>query len=113
MKAVRVLCSSILPEGPVGRNGKLRAGDELLEVNGKRLLGMNHVEVVVILRELPLDVRMVCARPGNNDDDADSSVMMMKMMEARSRNSVVFEEKNGEFLELKPLPVPRGLSNFI
>lgn len=53
---------SILPEGPVGRNGKLRSGDELLEVNGHRLLGMNHHEVVSILKELPMHVRMVCGR---------------------------------------------------
>ncbi|XP_063701059.1 patj homolog [Culicoides brevitarsis] len=53
---------SILPEGPVGQNGLLRSGDELLEVNGKRLLGMNHLEVVSILKELPQDVRMVCCR---------------------------------------------------
>ncbi|BES91019.1 PDZ domain (Also known as DHR or GLGF) [Nesidiocoris tenuis] len=53
---------SILNEGPVGQNGKLRSGDELLEVNGHRLLGMNHIEVVTILKELPLAVRMVCAR---------------------------------------------------
>ncbi|XP_031619858.1 patj homolog [Contarinia nasturtii] len=53
---------SILPEGPVGQNGLLRSGDELLEVNGQRLLGMNHLEVVAILKELPQDVRMVCAR---------------------------------------------------
>lgn len=53
---------SILPEGPVGRNGKLKSGDELLEVNGHRLLGMNHHEVVSILKELPIDVRMVCGR---------------------------------------------------
>jgi len=33
-----------------------------LEVNGERLLGMNHLEVVAILKELPLDVRMVCGR---------------------------------------------------
>lgn len=32
------------------------------EVNGQRLLGMNHLEVVSILKELPQDVRMVCAR---------------------------------------------------
>lgn len=32
------------------------------EVNGQRLLGMNHLEVVAILKELPQDVRMVCAR---------------------------------------------------
>jgi multiple PDZ domain protein len=31
-------------------------------VNGERLLGMNHLEVVSILKELPQDVRMVCAR---------------------------------------------------
>ncbi|XP_055372920.1 patj homolog [Condylostylus longicornis] len=53
---------SILPEGPVGQNGLLKSGDELLEVNGQRLLGMNHLEVVAILKELPQDVRMVVGR---------------------------------------------------
>ncbi|KAH8263791.1 hypothetical protein KR038_004637 [Drosophila bunnanda] len=57
---------SILPDGPVGVNGVLRSGDELLEVNGERLLGMNHLEVVAILKELPLDVRMVCGRNRNS-----------------------------------------------
>ncbi|GIY77710.1 patj homolog, partial [Caerostris extrusa] len=53
---------SILPDGPVGVNGKLQGGDELLEVNGEKLLGMNHHGVVATLKELPLHVRMVCAR---------------------------------------------------
>ncbi|KAJ8674602.1 hypothetical protein QAD02_005864, partial [Eretmocerus hayati] len=53
---------SILPEGPVGQNGILRSGDELLEVNGYRLLGINHMEVVSVLKELPIHVRMVCGR---------------------------------------------------
>ncbi|XP_063241822.1 patj homolog isoform X2 [Bacillus rossius redtenbacheri] len=53
---------SILPDGPVGINHRLRSGDELLEVNGLRLLGMNHIEVVTILKDLPMNVRMVCAR---------------------------------------------------
>uniref|UniRef100_A0A023F3W4 Pdz domain-containing protein n=2 Tax=Triatoma infestans TaxID=30076 RepID=A0A023F3W4_TRIIF len=60
---------SILAEGPVGQNGKLKSGDELLEVNGHRLLGMNHIEVVTILKELPIAVRMVCARR-NGDANA-------------------------------------------
>lgn len=55
---------SILEEGPVGQNGLLRSGDELLEVNNQRLLGMNHMEVVSILKELPQDVRMVVRRGG-------------------------------------------------
>ncbi|CAF4792847.1 unnamed protein product [Pieris macdunnoughi] len=54
---------SVLPEGPVGRARVHRPGDELLEVNGHRLLGMNHLEVVSILKELSSEVCMVCARP--------------------------------------------------
>ncbi|KAM9367324.1 multiple PDZ domain protein [Phaethornis superciliosus] len=54
---------SILPEGPVGRSGKLFNGDELLEVNEISLLGENHKDVVNILKELPVKVTMVCCRP--------------------------------------------------
>uniref|UniRef100_A0A4W3JV42 Multiple PDZ domain protein n=1 Tax=Callorhinchus milii TaxID=7868 RepID=A0A4W3JV42_CALMI len=53
---------SILPEGPVGLNGKIYSGDELLEVNGTQLLGQNHKDVVSILKELPVNVIMVCCR---------------------------------------------------
>ncbi|XP_016069713.1 PREDICTED: multiple PDZ domain protein isoform X1 [Miniopterus natalensis] len=53
---------SVLPEGPVGHSGKLFSGDELLEVNGIPLLGENHQDVVNILKELPIDVTMVCCR---------------------------------------------------
>lgn len=34
-------------------------------MNGKRLLGLNHKEVVSILKELPQNVRLVCARRTN------------------------------------------------
>ncbi|XP_068163725.1 multiple PDZ domain protein isoform X3 [Antennarius striatus] len=54
---------SVLPEGPVGRCGKLFSGDELLEVNGVSLIGETHKEVVRILKELPLCVHMTCCRP--------------------------------------------------
>ncbi|XP_075065785.1 multiple PDZ domain protein [Mixophyes fleayi] len=54
---------SILPEGPVGRSGKLYSGDELLEVNEISLLGQNHKDVINILKELPISVTMVCCRP--------------------------------------------------
>ncbi|XP_067283512.1 multiple PDZ domain protein isoform X3 [Pseudorasbora parva] len=55
--------SSVLPEGPVGRSGKICSGDELLEVNGIPLRGESHKEVVDILKELPVSVTMVCCRP--------------------------------------------------
>uniref|UniRef100_A0A3P9AB24 Multiple PDZ domain crumbs cell polarity complex component n=1 Tax=Esox lucius TaxID=8010 RepID=A0A3P9AB24_ESOLU len=54
---------SVLPEGPVGRCGKLFSGDELLEVNGISLIGDTHKEVVSILKELPVCVYMACCRP--------------------------------------------------
>ncbi|XP_042660459.1 multiple PDZ domain protein isoform X11 [Tyto alba] len=54
---------SVLPEGPVGRSGRLFSGDELLEVNEISLLGENHKDVVNILKELPINVTMVCCRP--------------------------------------------------
>lgn len=40
----------------------MKSGDELLEVNGQKLLGIRHVEVVKILKELPNAVRLVCSR---------------------------------------------------
>ncbi|KAK3507712.1 hypothetical protein QTP70_034817 [Hemibagrus guttatus] len=54
---------SVLPEGPVGRSGKLYSGDELLEVNGIPLRGKTHKEVVSILKELPVCVYLACCRP--------------------------------------------------
>ncbi|KAK9972442.1 hypothetical protein ABG768_025749, partial [Culter alburnus] len=61
--AGRHFLRSVLPEGPVGRSGKICSGDELLEVNGIPLRGENHKEVVDILKELPVSVTMVCCRP--------------------------------------------------
>ncbi|XP_008586632.1 PREDICTED: multiple PDZ domain protein isoform X1 [Galeopterus variegatus] len=66
---------SVLPEGPVGHSGKLFSGDELLEVNGITLLGENHQDVVNILKELPIEVTMVCCRrtvPPTTQSDLDS-----------------------------------------
>uniref|UniRef100_H0WTI1 Multiple PDZ domain protein n=1 Tax=Otolemur garnettii TaxID=30611 RepID=H0WTI1_OTOGA len=66
---------SVLPEGPVGHSGKLFSGDELLEVNGITLLGENHQDVVNILKELPIEVTMVCCRrtvPPTTHSELDS-----------------------------------------
>ncbi|GAB6026518.1 hypothetical protein CHUAL_012941 [Chamberlinius hualienensis] len=65
---------SILPNGPVGLNGQLRSGDELLEVNGRKLYGLNHKDVVRILKELPIYVRMVCGRSNESSVQWDSTV---------------------------------------
>ncbi|EDW14449.1 patj homolog isoform X2 [Drosophila mojavensis] len=53
---------SILEDGPVGKQGILRPGDELLQVNEHKLQGLRHIDVVKILKELPASVKLVCAR---------------------------------------------------
>nr|XP_021381239.1 multiple PDZ domain protein isoform X9 [Lonchura striata domestica] len=78
---------SILPEGPVGRSGKLFSGDELLEVNEISLLGENHKDVVSILKELPIKVTMVCCRP------VAPPVTQPEILESLSLSEVQLTEK--------------------
>ncbi len=55
---------SILPGGPVDREGSLCRGDELLEVNGQRLKGLFHDQVVSVLRKVHATTAttLVCGR---------------------------------------------------
>ncbi|ESO01193.1 hypothetical protein HELRODRAFT_82368 [Helobdella robusta] len=53
---------SIYPRGPIAVNGKLKVGDELLEVNGINFYGMDRMLVVSTLKELPQNVCIVVAR---------------------------------------------------
>ncbi|KFQ49496.1 Multiple PDZ domain protein, partial [Nestor notabilis] len=78
---------SILPEGPVGRSGKLFSGDELLEVNEISLLGENHKDVVNILKELPIKVTVVCCRP------VASHIAHSEVLESLSLSEVQLTEK--------------------
>lgn len=90
---------SILPEGPVGQTGKLSSGDELLEVNGQKLIGIKHVEVVKILRELPSTVRLVCSR-----NSVESRVINTSQdIEAFAQRSIL----GGSLKNLLPQPSER------
>ena len=53
---------AVQPNGPVGQNGRLHCGDELIEVNGHKLLGLYQTDVEAIMNDLPMNVRLVCAR---------------------------------------------------
>ncbi|XP_042570856.1 multiple PDZ domain protein isoform X2 [Cyprinus carpio] len=77
---------SILPEGPIGQTGIIHPGDELLEVNGFSLIGETHKEVVSLLKELPVNVCVVCSRlipptasdEDDDDDDGDDVQLTLK-----------------------------------
>uniref|UniRef100_A0A182PFA5 PDZ domain-containing protein n=1 Tax=Anopheles epiroticus TaxID=199890 RepID=A0A182PFA5_9DIPT len=74
---------SILEDGPVGRDGQLKPGDELLQVNEHRLQGLRHIEVVKILKELPAQVRVICAR-GSSPPTVINTSRNAEAFEARS-----------------------------
>lgn len=53
---------SILNEGPVGKDGTLKIGDELLQINEHQLQGIRHTDVVKIIKNLPEKVKIIAAR---------------------------------------------------
>ncbi|CAL8097639.1 unnamed protein product [Calicophoron daubneyi] len=53
---------SVLPNGPVGKLKVVQPGDELLQVNGRRLHGSSHTSTVRCLRNLPNYIELVLAR---------------------------------------------------
>ncbi|XP_064625556.1 multiple PDZ domain protein-like isoform X22 [Lineus longissimus] len=81
---------SVLKDGPVGINGRMQSGDELLEVNETVLYGLNHVEVVTILKELPQHVRVVCARRKTAQSDLLYATTSDPFFQARTGDEVPY-----------------------
>ncbi|CAF1198688.1 unnamed protein product [Adineta steineri] len=53
---------ALLRDGPIGTEGTLKSGDELLEVNNQILYGKNHIHVIGILKRVKHQIKLVCAR---------------------------------------------------
>ncbi|CAF3209032.1 unnamed protein product [Rotaria socialis] len=53
---------TILPDGVIGKEGTLKPGDELLEINTQVLYGKNHMYVIEILKLFKHEIKLVCAR---------------------------------------------------
>lgn len=75
---------SILSDSPVAKDGKLKPGDELLQVNEYKLTNLKHTEVVKILKQLPNRVRLICAR-----GHAPSIINTSQNLEAFESRSIV------------------------
>ncbi|XP_067846366.1 inaD-like protein isoform X2 [Heptranchias perlo] len=52
----------INPEGPAGKDGRVRIGDELLEVNSQILYGRSHQNASAIIKNAPTNVKIVLIR---------------------------------------------------
>ncbi|CAF1260443.1 unnamed protein product, partial [Didymodactylos carnosus] len=53
---------TLLRDGPIGIDGTLMPGDELLEVNNHVLYGKNHIHVIEVLKHVKNQVKLICAR---------------------------------------------------
>lgn len=102
---------AILPEGPVGVERTLKPGDEILEVNGRELILLNHEDVVTLLKELPISVQMVCGRslPSakfcannnivtimNNNNVSSSSDVLCDQGKSKTTSAHMSKERGGD-----------------
>lgn len=72
----RHIVRSVAEDGPIGAQTSIKEGDEILEVNGETLVGMDHLSAVNIIRGLPEHVVLVCARlRGNHLEPEPESIL--------------------------------------
>ena len=76
-----ILVTSILKSGPVAKQGSIRVGDELLEVNNSSLKGMNQQEVLTVLSSLTGEIQFEVIRTPDRDE---SSGMIDENVSVRS-----------------------------
>ena len=55
-----VFVKDIIPGGPAERNGKVRAGDRIIAINGQSLEGLPHQRAVELIRDSHNQVRYDC-----------------------------------------------------
>ena len=72
------LVIQVFPDCVAGIEGKLRCGDEILEVNGRSIIGMCHSEVINILKECQGLVTMFVSRSSqvlNSHSGSETSLL--------------------------------------
>lgn len=61
-KSSGVIVRSIVPGGVADRDGRLKSGDHILQLNNENLTGMASDEVASIIRKAGMEVKLVIAR---------------------------------------------------
>lgn len=82
-RALGYVIAHILPGGLTDRDGRLRVGDEIINVNGRRLRGVTLEEARRILRHTPAEVDVVVAR----DPDAPAHESLYSDLDVTSMAS--------------------------
>uniref|UniRef100_A0A7N8X7M4 PATJ crumbs cell polarity complex component n=1 Tax=Mastacembelus armatus TaxID=205130 RepID=A0A7N8X7M4_9TELE len=67
-----IIIHEVYEEGAAARDGRLWAGDQILEVNGVDLRGASHEEAITALRQTPAKVRLTVLRDEAQYRDEDN-----------------------------------------
>lgn len=78
---------SVYADGPVGKTGKIFAGDYLIEVNGVYILEMTHLDVVKLIQSLPRHIRLIVARQKPGLGKLQVSYYKMQKKKVKERKS--------------------------
>ena len=107
--------NDILPNSSASKSGRVRSGDELLQVNGKTLTGKTHAEALMIFRSLPAMVELVVART----KDANRSILERlnhdKKGNKTMNHSIASPERRRNLIEeaAKTSVIPSSLASIV
>lgn len=57
-----VIIHELYPDGAAAKDGRLRPGDQLVEVNGEDFRNITHIKALGALRQTPAKVKHKCTR---------------------------------------------------
>ncbi|KAM4548350.1 inaD-like protein isoform 2-T4 [Odontesthes bonariensis] len=81
-----IVIHEVYEEGAAARDGRLWAGDQILEVNGVNLRGASHEEAIAALRQTPPNVRLTVLRDeAQYRDEENLDVLKVELQKKSGR----------------------------
>lgn len=66
-----ILIHEVYPDGAANKDGRLKPGDQILEVNGESFRNITHSRALAVLRQTPAKVRIMVYRDETSLKDDD------------------------------------------
>lgn len=85
-----IMIHEVYEEGAAARDGRLWAGDQILEVNGVDLRGASHEEAIAALRQTPAKVRLTVLRDEARYRDEENLDLLEVELQKRSGRGLGF-----------------------
>ncbi|XP_068175944.1 inaD-like protein isoform X2 [Antennarius striatus] len=79
-----IVIHEVYEEGAAARDGRLWAGDQILQVNGVELRGASHEEAIAALRQTPAKVRLMVLRDEARYRDEENLDVLQVALQKRS-----------------------------